>query len=77
MISGLFLYPSQVGGAEKFFYNLLDGIKESELFKSTKLVMNPDVMDEVDPIVKDYEIIFESEEEAEEWETEIQEVLNG
>lgn len=38
-ISGLFLYPGKVGGAENYFYNLLKGINKSD-YKEICLVLN-------------------------------------
>ncbi|MDD5053078.1 MAG: glycosyltransferase family 1 protein [Sulfuricurvum sp.] len=38
-ISGLFLYPGKVGGAENYFYNLLKGINKND-YKEISLVLN-------------------------------------
>lgn len=40
LISGLFVYPGKVGGAESYLYNLLDGLKENSAQGKVRLVLN-------------------------------------
>lgn len=49
-ISGLFLYPSKVGGAENYFYNLLKGLNSKE---NIKLILNKNIRN-YDEIINEY-----------------------
>jgi glycosyltransferase involved in cell wall biosynthesis len=58
-ISGLFLYPSKVGGAENYFYNLLKGLYKLKNFdkKNIKILINKNIKN-YDPILNQYEKIY-------------------
>ena len=57
LVSNLFLYPSKVGGAEHYFYNLLTGIKANSFAGNLDLVINKRVMESYEEVVHQYKRI--------------------
>jgi glycosyltransferase involved in cell wall biosynthesis len=54
LISGLFIYPSKVGGAENYFYNLLKGLTQLKAESKYQLLLQEKFKGEFDPIIDKY-----------------------
>ena len=57
-ISGLFVYPGKVGGAEAYFNNLLAGFVEIGFQERIHLLLNQQLMDQYDPIIRNFQVDF-------------------
>lgn len=57
-ITGLFVYPGKVGGAEAYFNNLLAGFVELGIQNRFRLLLNQALRDQYDPIINEFEIDF-------------------
>ncbi len=57
-ISGLFVYPGKVGGAEAYFNNLLAGFVEIGFQERIHLLLNQQLMDQYDPIIRKFQVDF-------------------
>jgi len=55
LISGLFIYPGKVGGAEIYFNNLLSGFVENGYTNQMSLLMNKEFIDQFDPLVQEFD----------------------
>ena len=58
LITGLFVYPGKVGGAEAYFNNLLSGFVELGIQDRFRLLLNQALRDQYHPIIHQYEIDF-------------------
>jgi glycosyltransferase involved in cell wall biosynthesis len=58
LITGLFLYPGKVGGAETYFYNLLDGFVQNGAQDAMQLLMNEAYQADFQPIIKSFKTHF-------------------
>ena len=58
LITGLFVYPGRVGGAEAYFNNLLSGFVELGIQNRFRLLLNQALRDQYHPIIHQYEIDF-------------------
>jgi glycosyltransferase involved in cell wall biosynthesis len=58
LISGLFIFPAKVGGAENYFYNLLKGFNEIKEESNYQLLLQNAFKGEFDPIVGRYKSHF-------------------
>jgi glycosyltransferase involved in cell wall biosynthesis len=57
LISGLFIHPGKVGGAEKYFYNILKGFEQLGLSDYFTLLLNKNYpISSYDPIIERYAI---------------------
>lgn len=56
LISGLFIHPSKVGGAEQYFYNILKGIKNQIDTSYFTILLNSQYKQDYDEIVNHYDI---------------------
>lgn len=55
LISGLFIHPGKVGGAEHYFYNLLQGFKDIGVADHITLVLNQAYIGQYRALVNDYQ----------------------
>lgn len=58
LISGIFIYPGKVGGAENYFYNLLKGFRDLGYHRNSALLLQDDYRDRYDRIINQYESSF-------------------
>jgi glycosyltransferase involved in cell wall biosynthesis len=55
LVSGLFLYPEQVGGAENYFNNLLNGFVQNAAEREISLILNDTVQDGFSPDIRHFD----------------------
>ncbi|HYG41198.1 MAG TPA: glycosyltransferase family 1 protein [Cytophagales bacterium] len=58
LVSGLFIYPTKVGGAENYFYNLLKGLTTLKEESNYQLLLQEKFKDKFDPVVNKYQSQF-------------------
>jgi len=58
LVTGLFVYPGKVGGAEIYFNNLLSGFIANGYEDHIHLLLNQNLVDEYDPVVNQFSVDF-------------------
>lgn len=56
LVSGLFIHPGKVGGAEQYFYNLLKGFKSLSAQDNFVVLLNEAYKSEYDPIIHSFQV---------------------
>ncbi|KOY87074.1 hypothetical protein AD998_13810 [bacterium 336/3] len=56
LISGLFIHPGRVGGAEQYFYNILKGIQKQTDTSVFTILLNSEYKSDYDEIINKYNI---------------------
>ena len=58
IITGLFVYPGKVGGAEIYFNNLLAGFVKNNSEEKVHLLLNRNLIDQYDPVVNKFSVDY-------------------